>query len=213
MQVGRDGLLQKREEVTALFLAGCDGRPHPFVIAPPGKTARTLRDAAVDHALADLLFAVIVRRLDAFGEHEPEVVLRQIVLARFRGFPVDVIDDREPRSKVRGLLGRRRIANDIEKAISMRQHGTMKTLGRHLVAAVPGRKHPPRPIQKPLGPRFGSFIRMLFEEPDITYQMRPTVLGFDPIVPRKGTVGREIVEIQITLEFATDELFQHFTRT
>ena len=44
-------------------------------IALPWLTTRALSDTAIDHAVADLLFAVIVRRLHPWGKHEAEVVL------------------------------------------------------------------------------------------------------------------------------------------
>ena len=123
-----------------------------------------LRNAAVDHALADLLFAVIVGRLHAFGEHEAKVVLRQIILARLQRFLVDILHDRKPRSEIRGLLRGRRITNQVKKAVSVCEHRTMEALGRHFVAAVPGRKQPPRPIQKLLGPSLGLLVQMLFQK-------------------------------------------------
>ncbi len=90
----------------------------------------------------------------------------------------------------------------------------MEALGRHLVAAVPGRKQPPRPIQKLLGPSFGLLVRMLFrQKPDVAYQVSPTILGLDPKVPGERTVGREVVEVQIAGELRPDQLFQHFPRT
>jgi hypothetical protein len=58
--------------------------------------------------------------------------------------------------------------------------GALAQVGRHLVAAVPGRKQPPRPIQKLLGPSFGLFVRMFLQEPNVADQMGPTILGFDP---------------------------------
>ena len=49
----------------------------------------------------------------------------------------------------------RRLAGwEFQKGVAVREHRSMKTLGRHLAAAVPGRKQPPRSIQKLLGPSF-----------------------------------------------------------
>ena len=78
---------------------------------------------------------------------------------------------------------------------------------------MPGRKQPPRTIQKPLGPGFGFFVGMPGQEPDIAYQVGPAVLGLDPIVPGKRAVGRKVIEIQITGELRPNQIFQYFTRT
>ena len=59
----------------------------------------------------------------------------------------------------------------------------METFGRHLVAAVPGRKQPPRPIEQLLRPSLRFLVWMLFQEPDVAYQVSPTVLGLDRKVP------------------------------
>ena len=70
LQFCGDGLFEEGEEVAILLSAGGNCRPHAFVIPlarfPPG----TLRDLAVDYAVANLLFAMIIRRLDAFDKHE-----------------------------------------------------------------------------------------------------------------------------------------------
>ena len=66
--------------------------------------AGTLRDPSVDHAVANLLFAMMIRRLDAFDKHESKGVLRQIISAGFRIILVDILHNRKSRSKIRGLL-------------------------------------------------------------------------------------------------------------
>ena len=66
--------MQEVEKATALFAAGGNGGPHALVITLTSGTARALRDASIDHAMANLLLAVIVRRLHAGGEHETKVV-------------------------------------------------------------------------------------------------------------------------------------------
>ena len=81
LELGCDGGEKEGEEVAFLFLAGSNRRPPPFVVALSCFASGALRNAAVDHAMADLLFAVIVGRLHAFGEHEAKVVLREIILA------------------------------------------------------------------------------------------------------------------------------------
>ena len=173
-----------------MLLAGRDGGPHAFVVALACCAARALGDAAVDHAVTDLLFAVIVRRLDTFGKNEAKVVLRQVVLLQLLQVIGRIIHDREPRSEIHRLLGQRRIANQFQKAVAVSDHRAMGTFIRYLDAAMPGRKQPPRSIQELFGPNFGGLVRMFFfQEPDVAYQVRPTVLGFDPIVPGERTVG------------------------
>jgi hypothetical protein len=78
VEFGADGVEKKREEVAVLFLAGSYCGPHPLVIALACFAPSALCNAAVDHALADLLFAVVIGRLHTLGEHEPKVVLRRI---------------------------------------------------------------------------------------------------------------------------------------
>ena len=119
LEFSRDGFFGEGKEVATLFLAGRDRRPHAFVIPLADGAAGALRDSTVNHAVTNLLFAMIVRRFHPFDEHESEVVLRQIVLPRLRGFRVDVLHDREPRSQVRGLFrrpGKRRSAHQIERS-------------------------------------------------------------------------------------------------
>ncbi len=73
---------------------------------------------------------------------------------------------------------------------AMGEHRTMESFVGRLVAAVPSRKQPPRSIQKLYGPSFRCLVRMFFaQEPDVAYQMCPTVQGLDPIVPSEGAVG------------------------
>src|SRR3954452_6407730 len=78
---------------------------------------------------------------------------------------------------------------------------------------VPGPEQPPRSIQELLGPDVCVAVWVLFlQEPDVADQMRPTVLGFDPIGPGEGTVGGEIIEVQITGELGPHQRFQDFSR-
>jgi hypothetical protein len=101
VEFGGDRVFEKFEEVAALFLAGRDRGPHPFVITLARLAAGALRNAAIDYAMADLLLAVIVRRIDPLGEHEPEVVLRQVVFPGFRSGLVNILHHRETRSEIR----------------------------------------------------------------------------------------------------------------
>ena len=60
--------MKEVEETAALLCAGGDCCPHPLVITLAHRTVGTLRDAAVDHAVANLLFAVSVRTLNTGHE-------------------------------------------------------------------------------------------------------------------------------------------------
>ena len=104
VQFGGDRFMQEREEVSVLFLASRDHCPHPLVIALSRCAARALGDLSVDHAVPNLLLAVIVRWLDTFGEHETKIVLRQVIRFWLRRFLRRVLDNREPRSRILGLL-------------------------------------------------------------------------------------------------------------
>ena len=57
------------------------------------------------------------------------------------------------------------------------------------LAAVPGRKQPPRPIKQLFGPGPRFFARMFQQKTDVTNQVSPTVLSFDVEVPRERTIG------------------------
>ena len=66
----------------------------------------------------------------------------------------------------------------------MRDHRTVKTIVGHLIAAMPGRKHPPRPIEQALGPCVAFSCQDVFARNRMSrIKMRPTVLGFDVEVP------------------------------
>ena len=103
--------------------------------------------------MAHLLFGMIVRRLHVRLKHEPEIVLRHVVTAA-----IGYINDRKTRSKIRGFFGVGRIANNLQEAISVREHRLMKTGLGHLIAAVPGRKQPPRPIEQVFCPGLGPLV-------------------------------------------------------
>ena len=160
-------------------------------------SARVLCDPAVDHAMPNLLFAVVVRWRDTLGKHEAKIVLRQVIRLRLRRFLGRVLHDRESRSKILDPFRPRRLPNQFQKAVAVRNHRAMKTLCRHLVAAVPGRKQLPRAIQKLLGPSLCFLVRMLSLESNVTYQVSPVILGLEPKVPGERAVGREIIEVQI----------------
>ena len=68
--------MQKVAETAVLLAAGGDGSPHPFVIALAHSTAGALRDAAIDHAMANLLLGMIIRWLNLLCKHEAKVVVR-----------------------------------------------------------------------------------------------------------------------------------------
>ncbi len=76
---------------------------------------RTLGDATIDNAMADLLFAVIVCWLDTIAKHEAEVVLRQVIFLKILRFASEVIHDREPRSETLCRLRGRRVANQLSE--------------------------------------------------------------------------------------------------
>lgn len=138
IQFSGDGVVEEREEVAFLLSACGDGSPHSFVITLSFFASRALRDLSVDDTVSNLLFAVIVRGFDVWCEHEAEVVLRQVVRLWLRRIIRGVLHDREPRSKIRGLFCLRRLANQSQKAVTMREHRAMKSFSRHLIAAVPG---------------------------------------------------------------------------
>ena len=62
--MGQQGLVDKVEDVAVLLFAGGDGGPDAFAPAHAGLAPRSLRDAAIDHRMANLAFGAIVRRLD-----------------------------------------------------------------------------------------------------------------------------------------------------
>ena len=105
--------LEKLEEVALLFLAGGDGGPQAFVVTLADFASGALSDEAVDHALADLLFVVVVGGFQSLGEHEPEVVLRQVVRLEFSAVGRGVFHDGEARSEIPGLVRGRRLANQV----------------------------------------------------------------------------------------------------
>ena len=74
--MGYNRVVKKREYAALLLLAGGNRRPHPLVVSHSRFTACALRNPSVDDAVTDLLFAMIVRRLYHFGEHETKVILR-----------------------------------------------------------------------------------------------------------------------------------------
>ena len=61
MRFGSDGFQQECEKVSLLLLTSGDGGPHSLVITLTGLTAGALGDLPVDHAMADLLFSVVVQ--------------------------------------------------------------------------------------------------------------------------------------------------------
>jgi hypothetical protein len=166
VELGADGVEKKREEVAVLFLAGSNCGPHPLVIALACFAPSALCNAAVDHAMADLLFAVVIGRLQTLGEHEPKVVLRQIILAR--RCLVSILHNRKPRSEVRGLLCGRRMANHVQKAVAVCEHRTTEALGRHLVTAASA-----KPYQRESIPPCWS--------PAIYFRTRPTMAAASSI--------------------------------
>jgi hypothetical protein len=136
VELGADGVEKKREEVAVLFLAGSNCGPHPLEIALACFAPSALRNAVVDHAMVDLLFALTIGRPHTFGEHEPKGTVRQTILPR--RCLVSILHNRTPRSEVRRLLCGRRMANLVQKAFAVCEHRTTEALGRHLVSAVPG---------------------------------------------------------------------------
>lgn len=193
-EYGSERFMQEVEEATPLFVTSGDPGPHSFVVALPRFAACALRDASVDYAVTHLLFGRVVCRLDAGCKHETEVVLRHVV-----GSTIDKLHDQKTLGQVRGFLGIWRFPDDFQKPIAMRDHRTVKTGVRHLVTTVPSRKHAPRTIQQLLGPGFGFLVRVFQQKANVANQMSPTVLGFHVEVPSEGTVGREVVEVNVTV--------------
>ncbi len=159
------------------------------MVALARHAARALGDAAVDHAVADLLFAVIVRGLHPFREHEAKVILRPVVDLRDGGLRRGVGHQGEPRRQRLGLLGRWGLAHHLQKLVAMEAHGACKAGSRQFVAPVPGREQPPRALQQPLRPQHGERVRVSAQEPDVTDQVRPAVLRLDPEVPCERAIG------------------------
>ena len=60
VELCRDGIVEEGEEVTILLFAGGDCGPHAFVIALSSFPTSALGDFSVDHAVANLLFAMVV---------------------------------------------------------------------------------------------------------------------------------------------------------
>ncbi len=66
--------MEELEEASALFAAGGNCGPHPFVISLARCAASPLGNATVDHAVTHLLFAMVVGRFNTRLEHEPKAV-------------------------------------------------------------------------------------------------------------------------------------------
>ena len=73
-EVGKERLLQEGEEIAAVLAAGGDGRPNPLAPDTALFTASSLRDAAVDHHVANSLFGGIVGRLKLGYVREPQIL-------------------------------------------------------------------------------------------------------------------------------------------
>ena len=69
-------------EATTLLAAGGDCCPHPFIVALPRLATSTLSYQTIYHTVSDLLFAVIVRRLQTIHLQETEVIVRQILVIK-----------------------------------------------------------------------------------------------------------------------------------
>lgn len=73
LEFGGDGFTEEGEEVPALLLADGERCPHSFVVTLPRFTACALGDPTIDHTVANLLFAMIVGRLQPFGKEKVSV--------------------------------------------------------------------------------------------------------------------------------------------
>lgn len=208
-ELSLEGSVEEGEEVAMLFAARRARRPHALVVTSVPCTARALSKATIDHAVAEGLFPGIIRRFAPVSEHEPQVILRQVVWGWGRGSLGRVGNDGEPGRKRLGFLCHRRLPHQLQKTVAMRAHRARKALGGHRVAAMPGRKQPPRSLQQLLSPRLRLWVWVGLQEPDGADQGCPAILGLDPKVPRKRAGSRAISAVHITDEFVAAQLFQH----
>ena len=67
--------MEELEEATALFAASGNCGPHSLVITLAHFAASPLSNAAVDHTVTHLLFAMVVGRFNTRLEHKAKIVL------------------------------------------------------------------------------------------------------------------------------------------
>lgn len=92
--MGGDALVEEIENAAALLGAGGDDAPHTLVVTLTDVATSALRDAAVDHAVANLLLAVVVGRLKKIRHaHETEIVFGLVVWLQVT-IVIFVVDER-----------------------------------------------------------------------------------------------------------------------
>src|SRR5580698_2472257 len=82
--MGEEGIVQELKGAPSLLGTGCHYRPGPLAPSHALVSARALRDAAVDHDVADRLLGQVVGRFHAGLRQEGEIVLG-IAPAKARG--------------------------------------------------------------------------------------------------------------------------------
>ena len=211
--MGGDAFVEEGEEAVALFGAGGGDAPHAFVVALTDVAAGALCDAAVDDAVADLLFAVVVGRLNKVRRtHEAEVVFGLVVGLQF-AIVILVVDGRKTGGEFFRIGNRWRLEYQFHEVVSMATHCPIERCFRHLVASMPRSKHPLGLLQKLLGPADHLSVRMGEQKPNVADQVCPTKLRPDVVVPRERAVGRKVIGVEKALETRADKLLEYFRTT
>ena len=90
----------------------------------------SLCDAPINHAVTNLLLAVVVHRFNAIGEHRAEKVILKIIALQCVALITCVLYRPETRGEIPSFFCQWRIANQLHKAIAMGQHRSMKAFAR-----------------------------------------------------------------------------------
>ena len=149
--------MQEVEEAAALLRACRNRTPHTFVVSLPALATSTLGDTPIDHAMANLLLSVVVRRLHAVIEQKSKIVLRHVV-----SVAVFAIDNRESvgeRSRLRDIG---RVDGDVQKLVAVHDETAVPAFVRHFVAPMPRLEKPPCPVEQFARPAPRLFVRMFF---------------------------------------------------
>lgn len=92
----------------------------------------SLNHSAVDDAMTYLLVGVVIGRLDARSKHDPEVILRYVIVTA-----VNQVDCSKSVRQILDLIQTLRTANDLLKTIAMNHHRTAKTVFRLCSTLLP----------------------------------------------------------------------------